>query len=267
MAQALSTVPYSLPLPDALSQALQERILILDGGMGTMLQSYGLEEEDFRGERFADWPSDIKGNNDLLALTRPDIVEAIHRAYFEAGADIVETNTFNATQLSQSDYGMQALVHEINLESARLARKTADAVAAETGIPRFVAGVLGPTSRTCSISPDVNDPAKRNVTFDILRDNYREAALALFEGGADLILIETIFDTLNAKAAIYALEELFDEGHAPTGDDFRHHHRCLGTYAVRPDHRSLLELGASRAPAEHRPQLRAGRRGAAPLSA
>ena len=213
MAQALSPVPYSLPLPDALSQALQERILILDGGMGTMLQSYGLEEEDFRGERFADWPSDIKGNNDLLALTRPDIVEAIHRAYFEAGADIVETNTFNATQLSQSDYGMQGLVHEINLESARLARKTADAVAAETGIPRFVAGVLGPTSRTCSISPDVNDPAKRNVTFDILRDNYREAALALFEGGADLILIETIFDTLNAKAAIYALEELFDEGH------------------------------------------------------
>ncbi|MGO2415485.1 MAG: homocysteine S-methyltransferase family protein, partial [Cobetia crustatorum] len=158
MAKALA------PLLPALEQALTERILILDGGMGTMLQSYGLEEGDFRGERFADWPSDIKGNNDLLALTRPDIVAAIHRAYFEAGADIVETNTFNATQLSQSDYGMEALVYEINLVSARLARKAADDVAAETGIARFVAGVLGPTSRTCSISPDVNDPSKRNVT-------------------------------------------------------------------------------------------------------
>ncbi|GHE19543.1 methionine synthase [Halomonas urumqiensis] len=183
---------------------------MLDGGMGTMLQNAGLSEEEFRGERFSDWPSDLKGNNDLLVLTCPELVTRIHRQYLEAGADIVETNTFNSTQLSQSDYGMQALVVELNRESARLAREVCDAVTAETGVPRYVAGVLGPTSRTASLSPDVNDPAKRNVTFDELRDNYYEAAEALIEGGSDLILIETIFDTLNAKAAIYALEELFE---------------------------------------------------------
>ena len=179
--------------------------------MGTMLQNASLSEEDFRGERFSDWPSDLKGNNDLLALTCPDLVTRIHRDYLEAGADIIETNTFNSTQLSQSDYGMEALVVELNYESARLARQVCDAVAAETGVPRYVAGVLGPTSRTASLSPDVNDPAKRNVTFDALRENYYEAAEALIAGGADLIMIETIFDTLNAKAAIYALEELFDD--------------------------------------------------------
>ncbi|MDN7132397.1 methionine synthase [Halomonas sp. MC140] len=194
-----------------LTQRLTQRILILDGGMGTMLQNANLSEEDFRGERFSDWPSDLKGNNDLLALTCPDLVARIHRDYLEAGADIIETNTFNSTQLSQSDYGMEALVVELNYESARLARKVCDAVAAETGVPRYVAGVLGPTSRTASLSPDVNDPAKRNVTFDALRENYYEAAEALIAGGADLIMIETIFDTLNAKAAIYALEELFDD--------------------------------------------------------
>ena len=194
-----------------LTQRLTQRILILDGGMGTMLQNAKLSEEDFRGERFSDWPSDLKGNNDLLALTCPDLVTRIHRDYLEAGADIIETNTFNSTQLSQSDYGMEALVVELNYESARLARKVCDAVAAETGVPRYVAGVLGPTSRTASLSPDVNDPAKRNVTFDALRENYYEAAEALIAGGADLIMIETIFDTLNAKAAIYALEELFDD--------------------------------------------------------
>ncbi|MCH4813178.1 methionine synthase [Vreelandella neptunia] len=194
-----------------LTQRLAERILILDGGMGTMLQNAQLSEEDFRGERFSDWPSDLKGNNDLLALTCPDVVARIHRDYLEAGADIIETNTFNSTQLSQSDYGMEALVVELNRESARLAREVCDAVAAETGVPRYVAGVLGPTSRTASLSPDVNDPAKRNVTFDELRENYYEAAEALIAGGADLIMIETIFDTLNAKAAIYALEELFDD--------------------------------------------------------
>jgi len=193
-----------------LKQTLGERIVILDGGMGTMLQDHRLEEADFRGGRFADWPSDLKGNNDLLTLTRPDIVESIHRAYLEAGADIVETNTFNSTQLSQSDYGMESLTVELNREAARLAREVCDAVAKETGVPRYVAGVLGPTSRTASLSPDVNDPARRNVTFDQLRDNYIEAATALIEGGADLILIETIFDTLNAKAAIYALEALFE---------------------------------------------------------
>ncbi|MDR5865810.1 methionine synthase [Halomonas koreensis] len=198
------------PLTDTLTDSLRQRILMLDGGMGTMLQNAALSEEEFRGERFADWPTELKGNNDLLALTCPDLVTRIHRDYLEAGADIVETNTFNSTRLSQSDYGMEALVPELNRESARLARAVCDAVAEETGVPRYVAGVLGPTSRTASLSPDVNDPAKRNVTFDELRDNYREAAEALIAGGSDLILIETIFDTLNAKAAIYALEELFE---------------------------------------------------------
>ncbi|MCK2183157.1 methionine synthase [Halomonas getboli] len=199
------------PLTASLSDSLRRRILMLDGGMGTMLQNAALSEEEFRGERFADWPTDLKGNNDLLALTCPDLVTRIHRDYLEAGADIVETNTFNSTRLSQADYGMETLVAELNRESARLARAVCDAVAEETGVPRYVAGVLGPTSRTASLSPDVNDPAKRNVTFDELRDNYREAAEALIEGGSDLILIETIFDTLNAKAAIYALEELFED--------------------------------------------------------
>ncbi|MDX1467203.1 MAG: methionine synthase, partial [Halomonas sp.] len=194
----------------SLHDSLSRRILMLDGGMGTMLQNAELSEAEFRGERFVDWPSDLKGNNDLLALTCPDLVTRIHRDYLEAGADIVETNTFNSTRLSQSDYGMEDLVPELNRESARLARQVCDAVAEETGVPRFVAGVLGPTSRTASLSPDVNDPAKRNVTFDALRDNYREAAEALIEGGADLIMIETVFDTLNAKAAIFALEELFE---------------------------------------------------------
>ncbi|MCE8038128.1 methionine synthase [Halomonas sp. MCCC 1A11062] len=198
-------------LTATLTERLGERILMLDGGMGTMIQNAKLEEADFRGERFGDWPSELKGNNDLLALTCPDLVTRLHRAYLEAGADIIETNTFNSTRLSQADYGMEALVPEINRESARLAREACDAVAAETGVPRYVAGVLGPTSRTASLSPDVNDPAKRNVTFDQLRDNYYEAAEALIEGGADLILIETIFDTLNAKAAIFALEALFDD--------------------------------------------------------
>ncbi|MDH2242533.1 methionine synthase [Pseudomonas sp. GD03855] len=198
----------------ALQQALKERILILDGGMGTMIQSYKLEEEDYRGARFADWPQDVKGNNDLLLLSRPDVIQAIEKAYLDAGADILETNTFNATQVSQADYGMESLVYELNVEGARLAREVADAKTAETpDRPRFVAGVLGPTSRTCSISPDVNNPGYRNVTFDLLVENYVEATRGLIEGGADLILIETIFDTLNAKAAIFAVQQVFeDEG-------------------------------------------------------
>ena len=196
----------------ALQQALKERILILDGGMGTMIQSYKLEESDYRGERFADWPQDLKGNNDLLILSRPDAISAIEKAYFDAGADIVETNTFNATRVSQADYGMEALVYELNVEGARLAREAADAKTAETpDRPRFVAGVLGPTSRTCSLSPDVNNPGYRNVTFDELVENYTEATRGLIEGGSDLILIETIFDTLNAKAAIFAVQEVFEE--------------------------------------------------------
>ncbi|TDV72374.1 methionine synthase [Pseudomonas sp. LP_7_YM] len=196
----------------ALHQALKERILILDGGMGTMIQSYRLEEEDYRGKRFTDWPSDVKGNNDLLVLTRPDVIGAIEKEYLDAGADILETNTFNATQVSQADYGMETLVYELNVEGARLARKVADAKTLETpDRPRFVAGVLGPTSRTCSLSPDVNNPGYRNVTFDELVENYTEATKGLIEGGADLILIETIFDTLNAKAAIFAVQGVFDD--------------------------------------------------------
>ncbi|WP_163575753.1 methionine synthase [Halomonas faecis] len=204
----MAAVPTALTA--SLTERLGERVLMLDGGMGTMLQNAGLSEAEFRGERFADWNCDLKGNNDLLAITCPDLVTRIHREYLEAGADIIETNTFNSTRLSQADYAMEDLVPELNREAARLAREVCHAVAAETGVPRYVAGVLGPTSRTASLSPDVNDPAKRNVTFDQLRDNYYEAAEALIEGGADLILIETIFDTLNAKAAIYALEELFE---------------------------------------------------------
>ncbi|MCP8348345.1 methionine synthase [Pseudomonas sp. FBF18] len=196
----------------ALQQALKERILILDGGMGTMIQSYRLEEHDYRGTRFADWPSDVKGNNDLLLLSRPDVIAAIEKAYLDAGADILETNTFNATQVSQADYGMESLVYELNVEGARIARQVADAKTLETpDKPRFVAGVLGPTSRTCSISPDVNDPGYRNVTFDLLVENYIEATRGLIEGGADLILIETIFDTLNAKAAIFAVQQVFED--------------------------------------------------------
>ncbi len=195
-----------------LKQAIQDRILILDGGMGTMIQGYKLTEDDFRGERFKDWPSDIQGNNDLLVLTRPDVIKAVHLAYLDAGADILETNTFNATQLSQSDYGMEELVYELNVEAARLAREAADEkTAQEPEKPRFVAGVLGPTSRTASLSPDVNDPGFRNIDFDTLAENYREATKGLIEGGADIILIETIFDTLNAKAAIFAVQDVFEE--------------------------------------------------------
>ncbi|WP_444932975.1 methionine synthase [Microbulbifer sp. JTAC008] len=195
---------------EQINAALAQRILILDGAMGTMIQREKLEEADYRGERFADFPRDLKGNNDLLSLTRPELIEKIHREYLEAGADIIETNTFNATQLSQSDYDMEHLVVEINRASAEIARRAADALSTPER-PRWVAGVIGPTSRTASISPDVNDPGARNVTFDELVENYVEAGRALVEGGSDLILIETIFDTLNAKAAIYAMQQLFEE--------------------------------------------------------
>ena len=188
-------------------QLLKERILFLDGAMGTMIQTYKLQEADYRGTRFVDWPSDLKGNNDLLALTQPHIIGAIHTAYLEAGADILETNTFNANRVSMADYGMEALVPELNREATRLAREACDAMMRQTpDRPRFVAGVLGPTSRTATISPDVNDPGFRNVHFDELVESYVESTEALLEGGADLILIETIFDTLNAKAAAFAVD-------------------------------------------------------------
>ena len=192
---------------DALHQQLARRIMVLDGGMGTMIQSYRLEEEDYRGSRFADWPCDLKGNNDLLVLSKPEVIREIHDAYLAAGADILETNTFNATSIAMADYQMERLSAEINFEAARLARACADAWTAKTpDRPRYVAGVLGPTNRTCSISPDVNDPAYRNVTFNQLVEAYRESTRALVEGGSDLIMIETVFDTLNAKAAIYAVQ-------------------------------------------------------------
>nr|WP_010130825.1 methionine synthase [Microbulbifer agarilyticus] len=190
--------------------ALGERILILDGAMGTMIQRAKLEEADYRGARFADYPSDIKGNNDLLVLTQPDLIERIHGEYLEAGADIIETNTFNATRLSQSDYDMEDLVPELNRVAAEVARRAADQYSTPEK-PRYVAGVLGPTSRTASISPDVNDPGARNVTFNELVENYIESTNALIDGGSDIILIETIFDTLNAKAAIYAVQEVFEQ--------------------------------------------------------
>ncbi|QYK13626.1 methionine synthase [Shewanella rhizosphaerae] len=196
---------------DAIRARLDKEILILDGAMGTMIQNHKLEEADFRGERFAEWPCDLKGNNDLLVLTQPELIKQIHRDYLLAGADIIETNTFNATQVAMADYEMQSLSREINLEGARLARAACDEVAAETGRQCYVAGVLGPTNRTCSISPDVNDPGYRNIHFDDLVEAYIESTQALIEGGADIIMVETIFDTLNAKAALFAIETLFEQ--------------------------------------------------------
>lgn len=195
----------------ALHQALAERILIIDGAMGTMIQGFQLQEADYRGQRFADWGHDLKGNNDLLVLTQPQLILDIHQQYLAAGADILETNSFNATTIAMADYGMEALVPELNFEAARLARQAADAFTAQNPAkPRFVAGVLGPTNRTASISPDVNDPGFRNTSFDQLVEAYCEATQALIDGGSDIILIETIFDTLNAKAAVYAVESVFD---------------------------------------------------------
>ncbi len=206
----------------ALEQALGKRILVIDGAMGTMIQSHHLEEADYRGQRFADGfdsshvhgvgcGHDLKGNNDLLLLTRPDIIANVHNAYLEAGADLVETNTFNATSISQADYHLQHIVYELNREGARIARACCDAWSEKTPQqPRFVIGVLGPTSRTASISPDVNDPGFRNTSFDELRRAYGEAVEGLIDGGADTIMVETIFDTLNAKAALYAIDEVFE---------------------------------------------------------
>lgn len=191
---------------------LKQRILVIDGAMGTMIQQYQLGEADYRGEEFADWPQDIQGNNDILSITQPQIVEAIHKAYLEAGADIIETNTFSGTRIAQADYGMEEYTYEINLKAAQAARRAADEFTAKNpDRPRFVAGAMGPTNRTASLSPDVNDPGYRAVTFDELRDNYYEQAKGLMDGGADLFLIETVFDTLNAKAALFAIDLLHEE--------------------------------------------------------
>ncbi|MGA8206186.1 MAG: homocysteine S-methyltransferase family protein, partial [Woeseiaceae bacterium] len=194
----------------ALVRALESRILLLDGAMGTMIQGHGLHESDYRGERFRDWERDLKGNNDLLTITQPEVIRGIHRGFLDAGADIIETNTFNSNAPSMNDYGMAALVPELNLAAARLARDCADAQAAKIGEPRYVAGVLGPTNRTASISPDVNDPGFRNIRFADLVTTYQAAAQALIEGGVDFLMIETIFDTLNAKAAIFAVRRSFE---------------------------------------------------------
>ena len=189
---------------------LEQRIAILDGAMGTMIQRFKLTEAQYRGERFADFAYDVKGNNELLSLTRPDVIRDIHEGYLAAGADLIETNTFGATSIAQDDYHMGHLAYEMNLESAKLARAACDKFSTPEH-PRFVAGALGPTPKTASISPDVNDPGARNINFEQLRVAYLEQTLALIEGGADVILVETIFDTLNAKAALFAIEEVFDQ--------------------------------------------------------
>lgn len=195
-----------------LHKIAQERILILDGAMGTMIQRHSLEEEDFRGEVFKDHAFPLKGNNDLLSITRPDIIKEIHRQYFEAGADMVETNTFSGTTIAQADYHLEHAVYDINFQSAKIAREVADEITAkEPHKPRFVAGAMGPTNRTCSLSPDVNDPGFRAVTFDELVTAYYDQAKALIEGGVDVLLIETVFDTLNAKAALFAVQTLFED--------------------------------------------------------
>ncbi|NDF59771.1 MAG: 5-methyltetrahydrofolate--homocysteine methyltransferase [Crocinitomicaceae bacterium] len=196
----------------AIEEILKERILVLDGAMGTMIQRHKLEEEDFRKGWFENHSQPLKGNNDLLSLTRPDIIEEIHRLYFEAGADIAETNTFSGTTIAQADYGLQAFVYDINFQSAKIAKKVADEFTAKNpSKPRFVAGSIGPTNRTASISPDVNDPGFRGVTFDELVIAYKEQTTALIDGGVDILLVETVFDTLNAKAALFAIDEVFDE--------------------------------------------------------
>ncbi len=201
----------------SLEDCLAQRILVIDGAMGTMIQRYKLQEADYRGKRFANWHSDVKGNNDLLSITQPQIIEAIHRQYLEAGADIIETNTFSSTVIAQADYDMQTIAYEMNVASAAVARKAADDFTKQNlQKPRFVAGAIGPLNKTLSLSPDVNNPGYRAVTFDEVVAAYAEQIKGLVEGGVDILLIETIFDTLNAKAAIYAIKKFFGERQAPT---------------------------------------------------
>lgn len=195
-----------------IEEILKQRILVLDGAMGTMIQRHPLTEEDFRGERFKDYPHPLKGNNDLLSITRPDIIKEIHKLYYEAGADIVETNTFSGTTIAQADYHLEDAVYDINFESAKIAREVADEITSKEPLkPRFVAGSMGPTNRLASMSPDVNDPGFRNIDFDQLKQAFKEQAKGLLDGGVDLFLVETITDTLNAKAALFAIEELLEE--------------------------------------------------------
>ena len=195
-----------------IKKLLQERILVLDGAMGTMLQRYNFSEEDYRGERFKDYPTPLKGNNDLLSLTQPKAIADVHRKYFEAGADIVETNTFSGTTIGMADYNMQDLVYELNFESAKIAKQVAEEFTkADPSKPRFIAGSIGPTNKTASLSPDVNRPEFRAITFEELRVAYKQQVEALIDGGVDLLLVETIFDTLNAKAALFAIEEVKEE--------------------------------------------------------
>lgn len=197
---------------ESLLRALQERILVIDGAMGTMIQRYKLTEEDFRGDRFKDHPCSLKGNNDLLSVTRPDVIKEIHRAYLESGADILETNTFSGTTIAQADYQLEDAVYDINFFSAKIAKEEADRMTALTpDKPRFVAGAMGPTNKTASISPDVNDPGYRAISFDELAEAYKFQATGLLDGGADILLIETVFDTLNAKAALFAVQTIFEE--------------------------------------------------------
>jgi 5-methyltetrahydrofolate--homocysteine methyltransferase len=191
---------------------LQKRILVLDGAMGTMLQRYTFKEADFRGNRFSDWGQPLQGNNDLLSLTQPEAILEIHSKYLEAGADIIETNTFSATSIAMADYGMQEQVYEINKAAASIARKAADRFTRkQPDKPRFVAGSIGPTNKTASMSPDVNDPGYRAISFDELRESYKEQVIGLLDGGVDILLVETVFDTLNAKAALFAIEEVREE--------------------------------------------------------
>ncbi len=195
-----------------LQKIIEERILVLDGAMGTMLQRHKFTEEDFRGERFKDWPVPLQGNNDLLSITQPEAIKEVHRLYFEAGADIIETNTFSGTTIAMADYEMESVVYDLNYQSAKIAKEVADEFTAkEPHKPRFVAGSIGPTNRTASMSPDVNDPGYRAVTFDELRIAYKQQIEALIDGGADILLVETVFDTLNAKAALFAIEEVKEE--------------------------------------------------------
>lgn len=201
---------------ELLLQQFSKRILILDGAMGTMIQRYTLTEEDFRTPELANHPKALKGNNDLLSLSRPDIIKAIHAEYLDAGADIIETNTFSGTTIAQEDYDLPHLAYSINFESAKLAREVAEEYSAKTpDKPRFVAGAIGPTNRTASLSPDVNDPGYRAITFDQLAAAYAEQVRGLLDGGADILLVETIFDTLNAKAALYAIQDVYEERGIP----------------------------------------------------
>ena len=231
-------------MPNLLETQLNERILVLDGAMGTMLQAYHFTEKDFRGERFVNWPVDVQGNNDLLSLTQPDAIAAVHRQYFEAGADIVETNTFSGTRIAMADYQMEDLAYELNYASAKIAKTVAESFTEkEPHKPRFVAGSIGPTNKTASMSPDVNDPGFRAISFDELRDAYTEQTEALIDGGVDVLLVETVFDTLNAKAALFAIEEIKEKKrnyHACYG--FRNDYRCFWKNLIRTNSRSLPNL-------------------------